>query len=178
MALTRKPLAEDSPEREEYILSQIPYFLDVGGNIPFSTFIKENGLRCPQPHVKLEDRLYLCEQPLGLSQIIHWCTREEKLINALKFKSLSTHQIVNVDIRWFIKWEHDKDNNIWYANGTVNKHLRACLKNAVPYLTLRELIMEAVRYIGKDHIYFTCPNLKLPFLWDCNFAEYVNHSQR
>lgn len=178
MALARsgRGLDQNSQEREDYILSRIPDFLGVEGNVPFPTFLKEKGIRCPDPYYHCGERLYLCEQPFGISENFSKYDGKIHQINALKFKSLSTHKIVNVDIRCLIKWRKGSDDKIYNTNGAINNHLRSYFRSGVPYVTLREMIMEAIRYIGKEHIYFEYNTATL--LYDCHFAKNVNHLQR
>lgn len=43
---------------------------------------------------------------------------------------------------------------IIYPNGDINKHLIKVVKNARPYVTLKELITELINFIGEKEFYF------------------------
>lgn len=185
--LSVSPHIPTKEEIEEYNIKCINNFKGVAGNIPFHQFLKENGRRIFAP-VKENERYYLSSQPYAISSKIK-DLNQLQLITGLRFRSLTTHEYTNVDIRTFMGGLRDIDTGIYVSSkGSINYHLNAILNNANPYLTLREVIDEMIQYIGKQHVYFTYetannyfPNTESKHtfaIWSCHFAHGINENSR
>lgn len=185
--LSVSPQIPTPEELDAYYKTCIQNFKAVSGNIPFPKFLEENGRRANASVVENE-RYYLCSQPYaicGYSSDL----KKIQLVTGLRFRSLSSHNVKSVDIRTFIGGLRDIDTNAFVkSNGSINYHLRAILQNAKPYLTLREAIDEMIRYIGKQHVYFTRETVKnywpnssstgIFSIWSCHFAHGINENSR
>ncbi|MBD5379308.1 MAG: hypothetical protein HDR74_05355 [Bacteroides sp.] len=186
-------------EIDEYGARCLSNFFGVGGNIPFPQFKKEYGMKIGAIPVSPNERYYLAKQPYTLCRKpiipnyqypnpqIPFSENETELITGLKLVSLSTRAIIPFDIRHLLRIQKDA-NGLWHIpNGTINRYIFSLIENAVPYITLREVLQGAVEYIGNRHIYFTedrfltplHPELKRPvnaIILNCHFAEYVNYN--
>lgn len=178
---------------DAYLSKCLSYFWGIGGNIPYSQFKKDHGSNPKSSaNISLNERYYISEQPYALCgekikagySYDKEKLNEIKLITGLNLVSLSTRNVVTVDIRHFVRNIIDVNYKGHTPSGMVNLHLIDAIRKAVPYLTLREVLQEAVSFIGKRHIYFTqeiidgflYADLTYPtkrVILNCHFAEYV-----
>ena len=186
-------------EIDEYTARCLSNFWGVGGNTPFPKFKKEYGMNIGIIPVVPNERYYLAKQPYALcrkpiipnypysNRQIPLSEDETELITGLRLVSLSTREIITFDIRHLLKAQKDLNGFRHIPNGAINKHIFNLIENAVPYITLREVLQGAVEYIGYRHIYFTedtfltpiHPELKRPInaiVLNCHFAEYVSYN--
>lgn len=150
-------------------------FRGIGGNMPFPEFVSKFGKRyVGEREIPVAERLYLASNPFAVSGLpkagLHYDWRILKLdevrsVSGFRFVSLSTRKTVVVDIRDLMQSGINSEGKIYRSNGLVNRHIAECLKNAVPYLTLREVMEETVRFIGREHVFFTIEEVKVRPRW-------------
>lgn len=185
-------------EREEYFRKCIERLNGIDGNIPFPEYTK--GHRSYYPSInyahsssgaKENERYYLCENPYGLTEPV---SDKYKILlpTGIKFKSLTTHEVICCDILEFLRIIKGVDGKRHFTCGEVNLHLRNCLRDAKPYLTLREAINVVISYVRGKHVYFTkehvpclVPNghggereTNFYYLLHCHIAYNVNNQQK
>ena len=144
---------------DEYVNRGLANFMGVGGNIPWGEFIKKYGSNPDYIlSVPTNERFYLAEQPFAWCGYIDRNQRIEKEdyapITGLRFVSLTTRKPIRLDIRRLLVRGRFYDGGIYRAKGTINTHIFDIISNAVPYITLKEVLQETVRFIGNKHIYF------------------------
>ena len=186
-------------EREEYFRKCMERLNGIDGNIPFPDYAKAHRSHYTAinyDHIwsgaKENERYYLSENPYCLTEPV---TDKYKILlpTGIKFTSLTTHEVICCDILEFLRVLKGVDGKRHFTNGEVNIHLRNCLKDAIPYLTLREAINVVITYVRGSHVYFTkeyvpclastdydrertyCCNF---FLYHCHIAYNVNNQQR
>lgn len=68
--------------------------------------------------------------------------------------SLTTHKTICLDVRNLLIRGRFINGEIYSPKGTINTYIFSLIKNAIPYLTLREVLQGLVQFIGNKHIYF------------------------
>ncbi len=149
--------------------------------------------------IALNERYYLAKQPYAVCNKIikpNYPYRVKQIpesndkidmITGINLISLTTHEIKTLDIRHLLKFARDKNGNIHLPSGNLNSYLISLINNAVPYITLREVLQATVDYIANRHIYFTEEIVEGVYdinlrrhrtnrILNCQFAEYVCHN--
>lgn len=186
-------------EIDEYHAKCFSNFWGVGGNIPFPKFKKEYGMEVGSIPISVNERYYLAKQPYAIcrkpiianhyysSPQIPLSENKQNLITGINLVSLSTRDTIPLDIRHLLKTNIDINGKRHFPNGTVNLYISQLISNAIPYITLREVLQGLVEYIGNKHIFFTKDTFngfrdpRLSYIpksavFHCNFAEYVSHN--
>lgn len=68
--------------------------------------------------------------------------------------SLTTHKTICLDVRNLLIRGRFINGEIYSPKGTINTYIFNLIKNAIPYITLREVLQGLVQFIGNKHIYF------------------------
>ena len=192
---------------DEYINRGISNFMKLGGNIPWGEFIKKyeklgvERVSSTEPTgVPTNERFYLARQPFaycGHIKADYWYKKpifsDEDCapITGLNLISLTTHETIRLDIRKLLIKGRFLDGETYKAKGTINTHIFDVISNAIPYITLKEVLQETVRFIGNKHIYFEEeivkgkgitywgePYLRSVYILNGYFAENVCYTSR
>lgn len=161
-------------------------FLGVGGNISFLEFNKTNGFLITgrRSYIPENERMYLSHQPFHVSHCLkegvpQRCSIDNvkcNLITAINLISLSSREIIPIDVRLLLpkclllKYLSNDTRHI--RTGTINKYLFYLIKNAVPYITLKEVIQGLIQFIGNKHVYFKFEDTGVFNIWDPRIVRY------
>lgn len=148
---------------DEYINRGLSNFMKLGGNIPWGNFIEKEGKWGFPISISTKERFYLARQPFAYCGNIKadYCYEEPIFsekdcapITGINLISLTTHETICFDVRNFLIREKFPNGKTYISKGTINAHIFNTIENAIPYITLREVLQETVQFIGNRHIYF------------------------
>lgn len=150
---------------DEYINRGLANFMGVGGNMPFEDFIKKSGgyWRTAMSCIPTNERFYLARQPFAYCGGIKadyeyrepvFSEKDCASITGLNLISLTTHETICFDVRNLLVRPRSIDGKVYEPKGIINSYAFDLIRNAVPYITLREVLQGLVQFIGNKHIYF------------------------
>ena len=148
---------------DEYINRGLSNFMKLGGNIPFTDFMKKNKWESAMTDIPVNERFYLAKQPFAYCGGIKadyeykkplFSEKDCAPITGLNLISLTTHKTTCLDVRNLLIRGRFINGEIYSSKGTINTYIFSLIKNAIPYITLREVLQGLVQFIGNKHIYF------------------------
>ncbi len=148
-----EPDYNDSKFQDEYYQENIARFNELDGNQPF----KLNGnLRISSFDFYLHERYYLHPFKFGKSYY-----ESDYIFDSLRFVNYSTNKVLLVPIDFLVRIGIKKSNLCGSGQmkeriltSPIHTHLNYIYKNAVPYISIKEILNEAAKIIGNKHIYF------------------------